>query len=173
MVRWILLLLLMIPLPSATYDNYVTLLYQYSNEKDNEYSISGLGFGIGTRINSVVDVQIGILQEDIHSKNGDDITANELQLGLRYALIKNEYNRIFGDLSLGIIYNSEPVPSDGTSFNFTEYIGIGYERIINDSVSVIGTIKWHHMSNAGIGRDENENPGIDAINIGISLIIWH
>lgn len=63
---------------------------------------------------------------------------------------------MYGDIAGGIFYLNQDFPDNGTHFNFTYQAGVGMTLGLFDNVSLIGGVKFVHVSNGFIeGRDKN------------------
>jgi hypothetical protein len=66
--------------------------------------------------------------------------------------------------------STDDVPNDGTSFNFTPRLGVGFTRQLTDSgIRLEGGLRWAHISNARITGDA-DNPARDSAMLYVGLI---
>lgn len=71
---------------------------------------------------------------------------------------------VFGDIGIGLLVATDSVPRDGTAFNFTPRLGIGFTRELDEETQTrlqVG-LRWHHVSNARI-LGEGDNPARDGL----------
>ena len=93
-------------------------------------------------------------------QSGEDAVGGSLDILFQWHIIRKETWSFFGDFGCGMLGTSENVPIGGSQFNFTPQAGVGFTFDIgNDRRAVVG-VKWHHISNASLYRD---NPGRDSI----------
>jgi opacity protein-like surface antigen len=83
-------------------------------------------------------------------------------LGLRHHLLNFGKLAFFVDVAGGIIEASSELPSGGTHLNNTFYVGPGVAYPIRDNVSLIGGIRYFHISNAR-SEGPDRNPSVNAI----------
>lgn len=80
----------------------------------------------------------------------------------RWHFVNTEDWTVFADAGIGLVFSTDDVPDDGTSFNFAPRAGVGFTRRLNDSgMRFQAGLRWHHMSNARI-TGNTDNPGRDA-----------
>jgi len=78
----------------------------------------------------------------------------------------------FFDFTGGALVTDLPFPPVGTALNFTFTFGPGLEIPITDTVSLLGAIQFHHLSNA-LGRESPQNPSQNEARVWIGAgIIW-
>jgi hypothetical protein len=63
------------------------------------------------------------------------------------------------------MFASNPVPHEGTDFNFTTRVGLGATHRLNHNTHLIGGARWFHLSNARI-HGGDQNPSINGVE-------WH
>lgn len=106
--------------------------------------------------------QYGISQE------GPNAYAIGPALLMRWHFLSYETWSLYADAGCGVIYATNPVPFDGSRFNFTPRIGIGASIGITDTARILTGVRWFHISNA---NTSTPNPGRDSLELyaGISL----
>lgn len=89
-----------------------------------------------------------------------------LNLLLRYHFYEfaDDKATAFIDLGGGLIRLDHEWPDNGTHNNFTGRLGLGLSYDLNEDFSLVGGLRWFHLSNAyRHGRDENPNyDGVEA-----------
>lgn len=71
---------------------------------------------------------------------------------------------LFGDIGIGVLLATDSVPRDGTVFNFTPRVGVGFTRELDELTQTrlqVG-LRWHHVSNARL-LGEGDNPSRDGL----------
>lgn len=74
----------------------------------------------------------------------------------------------FADAGVGMMFSTNDVPAQGTTFNFTPRVGVGVTYRISDSWRVLTGLRWSHVSNARTSGDSN-NPASDAAMVYIGF----
>lgn len=93
-------------------------------------------------------------------QSGEDAVGGSLDILFQWHIIRRETWSFFGDFGCGMLGTNKNVPIAGSQFNFTPQAGVGFTFDVgNDRRAVVG-VKWHHISNASLYRD---NPGRDSI----------
>lgn len=81
-------------------------------------------------------------------------------LGLKVNFGQRSWIKPFLAASVGFLYFEADVPvPDSSRFNFTPEAGLGVQFFLTQKRAVTLGYKFHHISNAGIGRN---NPGMDS-----------
>ena len=102
------------------------------------------------------------LQEDVFGINPNMV--------FRWHFLNKGKWTLYADLGIGVMFSTDDVPDDGTSFNFTPRAGGGFTRQILDSGARVQVgVRWAHISNARIGGDQN-NPSRDSIMLYAGMI---
>lgn len=77
---------------------------------------------------------------------------------------------VYADTGIGFMVSNDDIPFDGTSFNFTPRMGVGFTRQLTDSGwRLQGGLRWNHVSNARILSDSN-NPSRDGPLLYVNFI---
>lgn len=93
-------------------------------------------------------------------EEGDAVGLNP-NIVFRWHIINEGNWSFFADAGIGLLFSTDDVPADGTSFNFTPRAGIGFTRRITEGGGRLEAgLRWHHVSNARI-TGETDNPGHD------------
>jgi Lipid A 3-O-deacylase (PagL) len=95
-------------------------------------------------------------------QSGKDAVGINPAMLFRWHFIDTGKWTVYGDIGIGVLFASSPVPSGGTQFDLMPKIGMGVTYQITDSgVRLQAGVRWHHVSNARIEGDER-NPARDA-----------
>lgn len=101
---------------------------------------------------------------------GQDAFAPNFNLIFRWHFFHDGDLTVFGDAGAGLLWATDPVPFDGTRFNFTPRAGVGFTHALgDDGTRFILGVRWHHISNArvvGAGR----NPGRDGVHLYAGVV---
>lgn len=142
------------------------LFGDYTNDFDGDWSLGGQ-FGLSWFFvdNLSLDVQLeqwGIWQ------SGTNAYAIGPALLVRWHLFAFDEWSLYIDAGCGFFYATNPVPSDGTRFNFTPRAGFGASIALSERARIMTGVRWFHISNANTG---SPNPGRDSLEVyaGLSL----
>jgi hypothetical protein len=104
------------------------------------------------------------------AQDGDDAAAINPNIVFRWHFINTGDWTVYADAGIGLLFASDNIPADGTSFDFTPRAGLGFTRKITDEgVRFQMGIRWAHVSNARI-EGEDRNPGRDSAMIYAGVI---
>lgn len=110
------------------------------------------------------DVEIaGELGAWYFSQAGDDALGLAPMVVFRWHFVNRQSWSLFADAGIGVLLSTDDVPEDGTSFNFSPRVGVGFTHRITDSATgprLVAGLRWQHFSNARINGDD-DNPGRD------------
>lgn len=96
------------------------------------------------------------------SQPGKDAGAVNPNMVFRWHFINTGTWTVYADAGIGLLFSTDNIPQDGTSFNFTPRAGIGFTRLLTDDGTRLQVgLRWHHVSNARIEGEKN-NPGRDS-----------
>lgn len=112
-----------------------------------------------------------------HDQDVDDEASGSFDLGFRYHFLSDRDRgwSVYGDIGIGFMLSSGPVPEDGTDYNFTPRAGVGVTLELPDQLGGdIGArldlgVGWQHYSNASTSGSD-ENPGRDSIYVRAGVI---
>jgi hypothetical protein len=114
------------------------------------------------------DVEVtGELGAWYFSQEGDNAIGIAPMLIFRWHFINRQSWTLFADAGIGLLFSTDDVPSDGTSFNFSPRFGIGFTQRLTEADSgprLVAGLRWQHFSNARIDGDTN-NPGRDDLTL--------
>jgi lipid A 3-O-deacylase len=130
------------------------------NHNENDLILLGVEFDYF--IADELSLDIGINLIDV-TQTGDDTDGFNFTLQLRWHAIAKEDWSFFVEGGVGLLFTEHNVPTDGSDFNFTPQVGLGFSFDANDSARWLIGLRWHHISNANTHRT---NPGRD------SLMLW-
>lgn len=97
---------------------------------------------------------------------GPNAFGGGLDLQIRWHFIAMETWSVFFDIGGGILGTTEPVPKNGSSFNFTPNIGFGATFALDESTRLYVGARWFHISNAGLYA---KNPGRENSSVWVGL----
>jgi hypothetical protein len=104
------------------------------------------------------------------SQPGKDAGAINPNMVFRWHFINTGAWTVYADAGIGLIFSTDNIPEDGTSFNFTPRAGIGFtRRLTDDGLRLQVGLRWHHLSNARIEGEKN-NPGRDSAMLYAGII---
>jgi len=138
----------------------------YANDFSSD-SMAGVQLGISWFF--VDDLSLDVqLEQYGFFQTGEDAYAIGPALLLRWHFLSYETWSLYADAGCGVIYASNPVPFDGSRFNFTPRAGIGASFAITESARLMAGVRWFHVSNA---NTSTPNPGLNSLEIyaGISI----
>ena len=103
------------------------------------------------------------------SQPGPEAFGGGPQLVFRHHLYNTRDVSFFLDVTAGIFASTEPVPEDGTDFNFIEQFGAGVARRMSETTHLLAGVRYYHLSNAGLDGDDN-NPSNNGICLYLGLM---
>ncbi|MBC8202930.1 MAG: acyloxyacyl hydrolase [Planctomycetes bacterium] len=127
---------------------------------DNEIILLGVEFDYFIADQLSLDIGLNLLDITQTGGNTDGFNAT---LQLRWHAIAEKEWSFFIEGGAGLLFTEDNVPSDGSDFNFTPQVGLGFTFDASDSARWLIGLRWHHISNANTYRS---NPGRD------SLMLW-
>jgi len=107
-----------------------------------------------------------------YAQDGDDAFGINPCAVLRWHFWRSEDARttFYADTGIGFMVSNDDIPFDGTSFNFTPRMGVGFTQQLTDSGwRLQGGLRWNHVSNARITGDSN-NPSRDGPLLYVNFI---
>lgn len=110
-------------------------------------------------------------QDDEDGDNADDAQSINPTIGFRYHFMPTDPIDIYIEAGIGLLFSTDDVPADGTSFNFTPRAGVGALWRLDEASGVrLDTgVRWHHISNATTSGSD-DNPSRDSIMVYIGVI---
>lgn len=96
----------------------------------------------------------------------EDAFGGGFDMQLRWHFISEQDWSIFAEVGGGILGTTEPVPANGSDFNFTPNVGFGATYAINSTTRLYAGVRWFHISNAGLYA---KNPGRDSSSVWLGL----
>ena len=81
---------------------------------------------------------------------------------LRHHLYNHGRSSYFVDVAFSAVQASEPVPEDGTSFNFITQAGVGVAHGLSGGTHLLLGVRFTHLSNADRDGDDR-NPSINGV----------
>jgi hypothetical protein len=118
-----------------------------------------------------------------HDQDGDNAASINAGFGFRYHVVNNvrvdgparsgllpDGWTAYADMGIGMMYATSDVPDDGTRYNFTPRIGVGFTLPLSDRATRLDLgVRWQHFSNASTAGSD-ENPARDEVMLYIGLI---
>lgn len=144
----------------------LSFLLGYGNDFDETQFVNG---GIGLSWFFVDNVSLDVEFTGLGIKQpGDDAGAGDVSLLFRWHFLVRERWTLYVEGGAGLLWASQDVPPDGTSFNFTPQVGLGATYDLGNDVRLMVGARWFHISNA---RLSDNNPGLDSVMayVGVSL----
>lgn len=143
-----------------------------SNDSDSLYlGHMGVGYFMWDGFSVNLEVVGGVVDgSNENQATGGDFEASGFDVLLRWHLLRGDGWSIYAEGGAGTLYTSKSFPADGTHFNFTPQVGAGVTLRVLGDMRLMGGIRWHHISNAGI-YDHGINPGFDGIMTYAGLMI--
>ena len=68
----------------------------------------------------------------------------------------------YGEAGIGLAYTDFQLPGQGSRVNFNPQAGIGTEILVGSGPPFFASVRFHHLSNAGLA---SENKGINSITL--------
>ncbi len=99
---------------------------------------------------------------------GTDAYAVGPALLFRWHFLPRETWSLYVDGGCGFTYATNPVPADGTRFDFTPRLGMGWSVAIAGESRLLTGVRWFHDSN---GNTLTPNPGRDSLEVYAGLSI--
>lgn len=107
---------------------------------------------------------------NFYERGGDSAFGLSASLGFRWHFLTRDRWTLFADAGIGLLGTTDTVPPEGTGFNFMPRVGVGFTHEIDESVRLIGGVRWHHISNART-RGDDRNPSRDAALIYLGVVV--
>ncbi len=102
------------------------------------------------------------------SQEGQDSYGGGIDLMFEWHFLSRDTWSLYVDFGCGMLGTTEPVPFDGSQFNFTPQAGLGATMDIGQNRRWLIGVRWFHISNASLYAN---NPGRNNIMVytGLSL----
>jgi len=136
----------------------------FATDLDNAWMAGGQ-FGISWFFMDNLSLDVQLEQYGI-SQDGSGAYAIGPAMLFRWHFLAQETWSLYADLGCGVIYATNPVPSDGSRFNFTPRLGVGASIGLSESARVLTGVRWFHISNA---NTSTPNPGRDSAELYAGL----
>ncbi len=93
-------------------------------------------------------------------------------LVFRWHFVNERSYSIYADVGIGVLFTTDDVPDNGTSFNFTPRAGLGMTFLVDETRGWRGQVgvRWAHVSNARVQGDD-DNPSRDSLMVYAGIII--
>ncbi|MFK7959339.1 MAG: acyloxyacyl hydrolase [Phycisphaerales bacterium] len=122
---------------------------------DNQATVFGIGFSEFIEDGIAIRVELNGV---VVNQRGSDAEGVNLNLLFEWHFYRQDTWSLFFDAGAGVLFTTDDVPTNGSSFNFTPQAGFGATFDIFDNARTVVGFKWHHVSNA---NTFDENPGRD------------
>lgn len=131
----------------------------------NRFGLLGGGPGYFIIDNISLNAELNGLYVD---QRGPNAWAGNFNLLVRWHFLPKETWSLYIDGGAGLLSASNPIPPNGTRFNFTPQAGGGVSFETVPDIRIMLGIRWHHISNA---NTSGNNPGRDNVigYVGVSL----
>lgn len=83
------------------------------------------------------------------------------EVGMRWHFLTRRDWSAYLDGSAAAVWHEHPLTANSLRFNFDLQGGVGATRSLTDDTSLMGGLRWHHLSNARV-RGRSRNLGYDA-----------
>ncbi len=132
---------------------------------DNYLALGGVGLSYFLVDDLSLNFELNGFYVDQEGEDSSPIGVN-FNLLLRWHFFKRDSWTIYFDGGAGMLYTSDDVPDNGSSFNFTPQAGLGMSFALNEKARLLLGARWHHISNA---NTYDENPGRDSVQAYVGL----
>ncbi|MDY7108892.1 MAG: acyloxyacyl hydrolase [Planctomycetota bacterium] len=134
-------------------------------DHDDTFGLVGVGFSHFIADGVSLDLELNgmFFHQEI-----EDASGLNASLLFRWHFIRKRDWSMYLDGGAGVLWSTNDVPAQGSSFNFTPQAGLGFTFDVGDDVRLVLGGRWHHISNANLYSD---NPGRDSFMgyVGVSF----
>ncbi len=134
------------------------------DDTENRFGLGGVSFSYFGTDDFSVDIEFDGLYFD--QESAENAGAFNFNLIFRWHFMMRESWSLYVDGGAGVMESSDPVPADGSTFNFTPQAGFGVSFDVGNDVRMLTGVRWHHVSNA---RTFDDNVGKDGLFIYAGL----
>jgi hypothetical protein len=140
--------------------------WNYNTSREEMYGLStGLTYGLKDGIVFTARTPLYYV-----SQRGIDAMLLGAIIGVRGRVYRRGRVNVFLELDVGVSDADTPTPPRGTRFNYLALGGAGATITVRRGVHLLASLRWAHVSNAGIaGRDRN--PDIEAVGPQVGVLI--
>lgn len=140
--------------------------WNYNRSREEMYGLSaGLTYGLTEGIVLTARAPLYYI-----SQRGIDAMLLGATVGVRGRVYRRGPVAVFLEVDVGISDADTVTPPRGTRLNYLALGGAGATVMLSRGVHLLGTMRWAHVSNAGIaGRDRN--PDIEAFGPQVGVLI--
>ena len=135
----------------------------YFNDLGPQDTEAGFGtVGVGYHVWDNVSLSAEISGYFLAQPGDHDATAGGAGVTLRHHLFNHGRSSYFVDVAFSAVQASEPVPDDGTSFNFITQTGVGVAHGLSGGTHLLLGVRFTHLSNADREGDAR-NPSLNGV----------
>jgi len=151
-------------------EDYVSWAISYSAAYQAESFDQGLTLSYNRFLVDDIEWLLEAGLWSFYDRGADAAYGLSVGFGFRWHFLTRERWSLFADLGMAILGTTDGVPPQGTHFNFMPRAGVGMTYQIDETIRLIGGVRWHHVSNART-RGDARNPARDAPLAYVGLII--
>ena len=135
----------------------------YLNDLGSQDTEGGFGtIGVGYHVWDNVSLSAEFSGYFFAQPGDHDASAVGGGVTLRHHLFNHGRSSYFVDVAFSAVQASEPVPEDGTSFNFITQTGVGVAHGLSGGTHLLLGVRFTHLSNADREGDAR-NPALNGI----------
>ncbi len=140
--------------------------WNYNSSREEMYGLSA-GLTYGLRGGLVLAARAPLYYV---SQRGIDAMLLGATIGVRGRVYRRGRLAVFLEIDVGISDADTATPPRGTRFNYLALGGAGATLTLRPGVHVLASLRWAHVSNAGLaGRDRN--PDIEAAGPQVGILV--
>jgi lipid A 3-O-deacylase len=132
-------------------------------ENADSFALGGIGLSYFPVDHLSLEMEFNGLYFD---QAGPEAWGGNFNLLMRWHFLWKEKWSLYVDGGAGVLFTTDDVPQEGSSFNFTPQAGLGVSLAISDETRLLAGVRWHHISNANIF---SSNPGRDSVEVYAGL----
>lgn len=134
----------------------------YGSSRDGDIGRIHLSqLAVGYYVADGLAVQVGLNAAYTDADAEPDGVQGGPEVGMRWHFLERRDWTVYLDGSAAAVVHEHPLTADSLRFNFDLQGGVGGTRSLTDDTSLMGGLRWHHLSNARL-RGRSRNLGYDA-----------